>query len=97
VHRYARIIGTVVLAIGLAVTASFTYYAVAGYGDFQKAQMFRQRNPGNAMYDLQFFVAASQLMFIVGGAVGGALLSLNGLSWLAIDSASRVALRDARP
>ena len=30
-------------------------------GDFRKAQMLRERNPGNAMYDLQFFVAASRI------------------------------------
>ena len=86
-HRHARTIGTIILAIGLAVLASFSYYAFAGYGDFQKARMFRERNPGNAMYDLQFFVAASQLVFVVGGAFGGALLALNGLTWLALGAA----------
>ena len=78
-HGYARMIGTVVLAIGLAVLVSFTYYAVSSFGEFKKAQMVHERNPGNAMYDLQFFVAASQLVFVVGG-----LLALNGLTWIAV-------------
>ena len=83
-HRYARMIGTVLLAIGLALLMSFTYYAVSSFGEFKKAQMVHVRNPGNAMYDLQFFVAASQLVFVVGGAFGGALLALNGLTWIAV-------------
>jgi len=77
-------IGTVILAICLAVLGSFAYYAVAGLGDFRKAQMVHERNPGNAMYDLQYFVAASQLVFVIGGAAGGALLALNGLTWIAL-------------
>ena len=95
--RRAGTIGIVIAAIGVAILIGFGAVAIEGSGDFSKAKLLRERNPGNAMYDLQFFVAASQLMFIVGGAVGGALLSLNGLSWMAIDSASRAALRDARP
>jgi hypothetical protein len=82
-------IGTVILAIGLAVLASFAYYAVADVGDFRKAQMVHERNPGNAMYDLQYFVAASQLVFVIGGAIGGALLALNGLTWIALGRVAR--------
>lgn len=88
-HRHARMIGTVVLAVGLAVLASFAYYAIANLGEFRKAQMVHERNPGNAMYDLQYFVAASQLVFVIGGAVGGALLALNGLNWIALGAAAR--------
>ena len=88
-HRHARMIGTVLLAIGLAVFVSFAYYAVADVADFRKAQMVHERNPGNAMYDLQYFVAASQLVFVIGGAVGGALLALNGLTWIALGAAAR--------
>ena len=93
-HRYARLIGIAVLAIGLAILMSFGYYASAGLGDFHKAQMFHERNPGNAMYDLQYFVAASQLLFLIGGAAGGALLALNGATWLALGSAVRALQRD---
>jgi hypothetical protein len=77
-------IGTVVFAIGLSVLVSFTYYAVARFGEVRKAQMVLERNPGNMMYETQFFVAASRLVFVVGGAVGGALLALNGLTWIAV-------------
>jgi hypothetical protein len=85
--RHARAIGTVILAVGLAVLLSFGYYAVGTHSEFRKAQMFHERNPGNAMYDLQFFVAASQLMFVVGGALVGALLALNGATWIALGAA----------
>jgi amino acid permease len=88
-HRRARLIGTVVAAIGVAVFISFAYYVVSTFGDFRKAQMFHERNPGNAMYDLQYFVAASGLVFTIGGAVCGVLLALNGLSWIALGGAVR--------
>jgi hypothetical protein len=93
-HRYARLIGAAVVAVGLAVLISFGYYASASMGDFRKAQMFHERNPGNAMYDAQFFVAASQLLFLVGGAAGGLLLALNGATWIALGSAVRALQRD---
>ena len=88
-HRHARLIGTILLAVGLAVLLSFGYYAVATHAEFRKAQMFHERNPGNAMYDLQFFVAASQLMFVVGGALVGVLVALNGATWIALGGLHR--------
>jgi ABC-type transporter Mla maintaining outer membrane lipid asymmetry permease subunit MlaE len=86
-------IGTIILAVGLAVMLSFGYYTFATIVDFRKAQMVHERNPGNAMYDLQYFVAASQLVFLLGGAVGGALLALNGATWLALGGAARASGR----
>jgi len=88
-HRRARLIGTVVTAVGVAVLVTFGYYAFATFADFRKAQMFRERNPGNAMYDLQYFVATSGLVFTVGGAVFGAVLTLNGLTWIALGGVAR--------
>ena len=88
-YRHARMIGTIILAIGLAVLLSFGYYAVANLAEFHKAQMVHERNPGNAMYDLQYFVAASQLAFVIGGAVGGLLVALNGLTWIALGGTAR--------
>jgi hypothetical protein len=82
--RRARTIGVVVAAIGVAVLLGFGAVAVEGGADFRKAQLVRQRNPGNAMYDLQFFVATSQLAFLVGGAVAGGLLALNGLTLMLV-------------
>ena len=87
--RHARTIGIIIAGIGLAVAVGFTSVAVSGMGDFNKAKLVRERNPGNAMYDLQFFIATVQLAFVVSGAVGGALLTLNGLTWIAMGSAVR--------
>lgn len=80
-------IGTVILAIGLAVLISFSYYAYVNLDEFRKAQMFHERNPGNAMYDAQYFVAASQFIFVGGGAIAGLLLALNGVTWIALGTA----------
>ena len=82
--RRARTIGMVIAALGMAILLGFGVVAVEGSADFRKAQMVRQRNPGNAMYDLQFFVATSQLAFLVGGAVAGGLLALNGLTLILV-------------
>lgn len=89
----ARTIGVVLAGIGLAMLLAFAATAVQSAlpstGDFRKAQMVRERNPGNAMYDLQFFIATSRLAFLVAGAVGGALLALNGLTLMLLGSAMR--------
>lgn len=82
--RRARTIGIFLAAIGVAVLLGFGTVALQSGGDFRKAQAVRQRNPGNAMYDLQFFVATSQLAFLVGGAAAGGLLALNGLTLMLV-------------
>jgi hypothetical protein len=89
VYRHARTIGLVIVGIGLAILIGFASVAVGGMGDFNKAKLVRERNPGNAMYDLQFFIATVRLAFVVSGAVGGGLLALNGASWLALGAAVR--------
>jgi hypothetical protein len=89
VVRHARTIGVIIVGIGLAVVIGFTSVAISGMGDFNKAKLVRERNPGNAMYDLQFFIATVQLAFVVSGAVGGVLLTVNGLTWLALGGALR--------
>lgn len=91
--RRARTIGIVVAAIGVAVLVGFGAVAVEGLGDFRKAQLVRERNPGNAMYDLQFFVATSQLAFLTSGAVAGGLLALNGLTLMLVGQLARGAER----
>jgi hypothetical protein len=71
------------------VLVGFGAVAIEGSGDFSKAKLLRQRNPGNAMYDLQFFVATSQLAFLTSGAVAGGLLALNGLTLMLVGRLAR--------
>ena len=97
--RHARIIGMVIAGIGVAVLLGFAAVAaqsvVPAGGDFRKAQMVRERNPGNAMYDLQFFIAATRLGFLVSGAVGGGLLAINGVTLMML-GATAAELDEAR-
>ena len=88
-YRRARGIGLLIAGIGLAIMIGFAGVAAMNIGEFQKAQMVRERNPGNAMYDLQFFIATVRLAFLVTGAVGGGLLALNGAVWLSLGRAVR--------
>ena len=87
--RRAGTIGIVIAAIGVAVLIGFGAVAIEGSGDFSKARLLRERNPGNAMYDLQFFVATSQLAFLTSGAVAGALLALNGVTLMLVGRLAR--------
>jgi len=89
VLRRAGTIGIVIAAVGVAVLIGFGAVAIEGSGDFRKAQLLRERNPGNAMYDLQFFVATSQVAFLTSGAVAGALLALNGLTLMLVGRLAR--------
>lgn len=87
--RRAGTIGMVIAAIGLAVLIGFGAVAIEDSGAFSRAKMLRERNPGNAMYDLQFFVATSQLAFLTSGAVAGGLLALNGLTLMLVGRLAR--------
>jgi len=87
--RRARTIGIVIAAIGVAVLIGFGSVAIRDSGDFSKAKLLRERNPGNAMYDLQFFVATSQIAFLVSGTVAGGLLALNGLTLMLVGQLAR--------
>jgi hypothetical protein len=96
--RRARVFGIVLAAAGLAVLLAFGGVAAQhAAGDFSKARLVHERNPGNAMYDAQFFVAASELALLVGGAVAGGLLALNGVTLLLVGRvAERVEARGRR-
>jgi hypothetical protein len=87
--RRARTIGIVIAAIGVAILIGFGSVAIRDSGDFSKAKLLRERNPGNAMYDLQFFVVTSQVAFLVSGAVAGGLLALNGLTLMLVGRLAR--------
>lgn len=92
--RRAGLIGMLLAAVGVAVMLGFGSVAFQGSGDFSKAKLLRERNPGNAMYDLQFFVATSQIAFLTSGAVAGGLLALNGLTLILVGRLARE--RDGR-
>ena len=94
-YRHARTIGIVLAAIGVAILISFSAVGIwSNVPDFQKALMLYQRNVGNSMYQIQFFVATSELVFVIGGAIVGALVALNGLGWIALGAVVAALERD---
>jgi hypothetical protein len=79
--RIAKAAGTTLLAVGLAVLVGFS---LATWRDerFRKAALQKERNPGNVMYEGQYFAAFTIRTFLVSGAICGALLALNGSTLL---------------
>jgi len=77
----AKAVGTTLLAAGLAILVGFS---LAAWRDerFQKSTLRRERNPGNVMYEGQYFAAFTIHTFLVSGAICGALLALNGTTLL---------------
>jgi len=83
--RHARALGIVLAAVGVATLMAFGWFTAQHMsGDFSKARLVHERNPGNAMYDAQFFVASSELALLLGGAVAGGLLALNGMTLMLV-------------
>lgn len=72
-----KVAGGVLLAAGLATILAFAIY-IARDETFAKSRLRMSRNPGNVMYETEYFVAMTMRAFLVGGAVGGGLLALNG-------------------
>lgn len=78
--RIAKIAGGALVAVGLAVLVGFAVFVV-GDERFQKAGMLKDRNPGNVLYESQYFAAATIHLFLISGAVAGGLLALNGATF----------------
>ena len=98
--RTAKTVGMILLAVGLAALIGFSAYVVRDE-QFSKAALLKERNPGNVLYESQYFVAATIRVFLIAGAVGGALLALNGATLLLVGSVAArqdmVAAREGGP
>jgi hypothetical protein len=79
VSRVCKIVGAAIGVLGLVLLLTFGFFVVRDER-FQKASMLKERNPGNVMYESQFFAAFTIHVFLIGGAVAGALLALNGIT-----------------
>ncbi len=71
------------LGTGLAAVVGFSIFALRDE-HFAKASLVHERNPGNAMYELQYFTAFTLHVFLIAGAVSGALLAINGTTLLLV-------------
>lgn len=78
-----KTVGGLLLAAGLAGLVAFASFVLRDE-KFEKARLLRERNPGNVMYESEYFVAATVRGFLIGGAVGGGLLALNGATLLLV-------------
>ena len=88
--RLSKTVGVVLFAIGLALMAGFAAFVLRDER-FQKAAMYKERNPGNVMYEGQYFAAFTVHVFLIGGAVCGGLVALNGATlWLAGSAVARL-------
>lgn len=87
--KLSKGLGAALLAVAIALVIGFSYFAISNE-DFRKAALLKERNPGHAAYEIQYFVAATIRVFFIGGAVAGVLLGLNGVTLLLL---GRVAAR----
>jgi hypothetical protein len=88
--RISKLVGAALLLAGLAVALYFAVTTARDEG-YQKAVMLMERNKGNSMYELQYFVAEVRRAISIGVAVCGGLLALNGATFLLLGSvASRL-------
>lgn len=78
--RRARPLGMLLAGMGIAVLLAFGSAALQNLGELRHAGVARQGTPGNPVQELQYFIASTQMALLVGGAVAGALLALNGLT-----------------
>lgn len=83
--RISKALGATLVAIGLATLVGFSVFA-ARDERYSKAVLLKERNPGNMLYESQYFVAATVRMFLLAGAVAGGLLTVNGVTLLLIGS-----------
>jgi hypothetical protein len=81
--RVVKLVGLLLIASGLALSISFVMVTIR-QEDYQKALMLMERNPGNVMYESQYFVAAVWRAMYVGLAACGALAALNGVTFLLV-------------
>ncbi len=81
--RFSKILGMVLLGAGLAAVVGFSTFALRDER-FDKAALLRDRNPGNVMYEGQYFAAFTLHVFLIAGAVCGALLAINGTTLLLV-------------
>lgn len=88
-ERTARTLGIILAAAGLAVLLSFGIAATQNAATFQAALAARRQAATNAIVDLQFLVASTQFVVLVGGAVAGGLLALNGYTLMLIGRLAR--------
>lgn len=79
--RIAKFFGLLLIASGLALAISFAAVTLR-QEDYAKAVLLMERNPGNVMYESQYFVAAVWRAIYVGLTACGTLLALNGASFL---------------
>jgi hypothetical protein len=77
--KFCKALGVVLLAVGLSALVGFAVFA-ARDDRYGKAVLLKERNPGNVLYESQYFVAATIRMFLVAGAVAGGLLAINGIT-----------------
>ncbi len=81
--RMAKVAGTALVAIGLALLLGFSIFVLRDER-FQKAALLKDRNAGNVFYEGEYFAALTLHVFLISGAAAGGLLALNGATLLLV-------------
>lgn len=76
-----KVVGAALGAIGLATVIVFGVYVVRDE-EYARAALLAERNPGNIIYEARYGAASLKRALLICGAAAGALLTLNGITFL---------------
>jgi hypothetical protein len=88
-----KIVGSILSILGVAI-AAICVLTILRDDAYRRAELASARNPGNAMYELEFGAARVRRGFEEVGAIAGTLLTINGLTLVGLGV---VAGRAGRP
>ena len=92
----AKIAGALLVAIGMVIAVASAMRIVRD-DDYSKKALVATRNPGNAMYELEFGAARVRRGFQVVFLSGGVLLVLDGATLMLLGSLAARVARPERP
>lgn len=78
---YLKMLGAIVMVLGI-LTGIYFLQTARGDEAYRRAELMRERNPGNVLFESEYRVARAQRIFLFYSAAGSFLTALVGGSLL---------------